>query len=152
MMMPLFAGDLASHCGVLPRRGLEFLFADFRHAFRSVHTKSHGLAEGEFEVLPNFPSKSSVKHAVDRAAVARDALPPRKATDAQIVLQVHGISKSYSRRHNGEAAISSPVLQDVSFDVAACEVLGIVGGSGSGKSTCAKILLGLLAPDRGDSQ
>jgi hypothetical protein len=30
-------------------------FADSRHAFRSVHAKSHGIVEGELEVLPDLP-------------------------------------------------------------------------------------------------
>jgi hypothetical protein len=32
----------------------EITFADSRHAFRSVHAKSHGLIEGEMEILPGL--------------------------------------------------------------------------------------------------
>src|SRR3978361_1828939 len=32
----------------------EITFADSRHAFRSVHAKSHGIIEGEMEILPGL--------------------------------------------------------------------------------------------------
>jgi ATP-binding cassette subfamily B protein len=41
------------------------------------------------------------------------------------------------------------VLRDVSFDLPAGQVLGIVGATGSGKSTIAELLLRTYDPDRG---
>jgi ABC-type multidrug transport system fused ATPase/permease subunit len=43
-----------------------------------------------------------------------------------------------------------PVLKHVSFDVAPCEVIGIVGPSGAGKSTLVQLLLRLRDPTSGD--
>ena len=40
-------------------------------------------------------------------------------------------------------------LRDISFSVDAGETLGIVGSNGSGKSTCLKLLTGILDPTRG---
>jgi ABC-2 type transport system ATP-binding protein len=40
-------------------------------------------------------------------------------------------------------------VSDISFSVAAGEVLGIVGPNGAGKTTTIKMILGLLQPDRG---
>ena len=58
------------------------------------------------------------------------------------VLQVHHLSFTYP-----DAA--QPSLRNLSFDMQQGEILGIIGGTGSGKSTLVQILLGLYQPDSG---
>ncbi|NYS60351.1 ABC transporter ATP-binding protein [Vreelandella salicampi] len=43
-------------------------------------------------------------------------------------------------------------LQDITFEVAPGEVLGVLGRNGAGKSTLLKLLNGVLIPDSGDIQ
>jgi PrtD family type I secretion system ABC transporter len=43
----------------------------------------------------------------------------------------------------------SLILKGISFDVAPGEMIGIVGPSGAGKTTLARVVAGALAPDRG---
>ena len=43
------------------------------------------------------------------------------------------------------------VLRDVSFEIAAGEVLCVMGRSGMGKSVTLKLIIGLLTPDAGTS-
>lgn len=47
------------------------------------------------------------------------------------------------------AKISNPILKNISFSVTAGSVVGIVGASASGKSTLARALLGIWAPQHG---
>ena len=56
-------------------------------------------------------------------------------------LRIAGVSHAF---HN------IPALQDVSFDVAAGQVVALLGPSGCGKSTLLRGIAGLLAPDRGE--
>lgn len=42
-----------------------------------------------------------------------------------------------------------PVLHNISFDIGAREIIGIVGPSGGGKSTLVQLLLGLRVPEEG---
>jgi spermidine/putrescine transport system ATP-binding protein len=55
-------------------------------------------------------------------------------------VEISGVSKSYG---------SSPVLQDVSLEVARGEFFALLGPSGSGKTTLLRLIGGFAEPDRG---
>ena len=57
-----------------------------------------------------------------------------------VVLRVTGLSKAF---HGVEA------VHDVSFDVAAGELVALIGPNGAGKTTCFNLVNGQLAPDVG---
>jgi putative ABC transport system ATP-binding protein len=61
------------------------------------------------------------------------------------VIQLRDIRKSY-----GHGSARTPVLRGVSFDVAAGELIALVGQSGSGKSTLLNIIGGLDTADSGE--
>jgi len=51
--------------------------------------------------------------------------------------------------NKGRNSETHRVLEDISFDLEAGEVLGILGVNGAGKSTLLSLLCGILAPDHG---
>lgn len=63
-----------------------------------------------------------------------------------VLLSVRGLSLAFRSRDASGATVMSPVLDRVSFDLAAGETLGLVGESGSGKSVTALAVMGLLDP------
>jgi peptide/nickel transport system ATP-binding protein len=66
------------------------------------------------------------------------------------LLEVIGLSKSFrARRAFGQSASEVKAVRDVSFKIAPGEVFGLAGESGSGKSTIARMILGLTAPSAG---
>lgn len=62
-------------------------------------------------------------------------------------LSVNGLVKTTPRSAAGDEG--RPILQGVSFSLQPGDALGIVGPSASGKSSLAKLLVGLWMPDRG---
>ena len=60
---------------------------------------------------------------------------------ATSALEVHSISFGYN---------AGRLLKEISFSVAAGELIALIGPNGSGKTTLLKIMLGLLAPSCGE--
>lgn len=83
-------------------------------------------------VNASTPASSKVIH--DKAGTSNKA-------SASHALDIQGLWTGYGRR---------PVLEDVTFQVDAGEVLGIIGPNGSGKTTLLKTILGLVTPWQGE--
>lgn len=74
-------------------------------------------------------------------AMAKPTLKGRNASRSEVLLELRDVHKSFGTK---------TVLQGCSFQVRRGEAVGIIGPSGTGKSTVLKVLAGLLAPDDGD--
>ncbi|KAM7272758.1 hypothetical protein ACFE04_027421 [Oxalis oulophora] len=62
-------------------------------------------------------------------------------TDSDTLVECRDVYKSFGEKH---------ILRGVSFKIRHGEAVGIIGPSGTGKSTVLKIIAGLLAPDKGE--
>ena len=67
-----------------------------------------------------------------------------------MVLSLRHVDCGYTAGGTFEKKRRQGVLHDVTFDVRNGEILGLVGESGTGKSTLAKTILGMVKPDRGE--
>ncbi|GMH11402.1 hypothetical protein Nepgr_013243 [Nepenthes gracilis] len=61
--------------------------------------------------------------------------------ESDVLIECRNVYKSFGKKH---------ILKGVSFKIRHGEAVGIIGTSGTGKSTILKIIAGLLAPDKGD--
>jgi oligopeptide/dipeptide ABC transporter ATP-binding protein len=66
------------------------------------------------------------------------------------LLSVRNLRKDFPVHLGFRRRASVSAVDDVSFDVDAGETLGIVGESGCGKSTTARLIVGLVKPDAGE--
>ncbi len=69
--------------------------------------------------------------------------------DSKLVLELHNVCGGYRSGGLFGGRSYNEVIHDVSFDVRHGEILGLVGESGTGKSTLSKMILGLLTPESG---
>jgi peptide/nickel transport system ATP-binding protein len=84
--------------------------------------------------------------AVERLAPIADLGGP-----AQPLLDVRGLTKHFVRGGGVlKKGATVRAVDDVTFSIAKGEVLGMAGESGCGKSTLARLLTGLISPDRGE--
>ena len=66
-----------------------------------------------------------------------------------LVLSVSHVSGGYHEGGRFRKGTYHEVLHDVTFDVRHGEILGLVGESGTGKSTLSRAILGMIRPDQG---
>ncbi len=105
------------------------------------------LAEGE-RLVPLREIKAEAGH-----LMAEKAPWPEDADAAGPLLSVKQLSKSFQIRKGSyfgkQQARTVVAVEDVSFDIARGECLGLVGESGCGKTTTSKMIMRALTPDGG---
>lgn len=70
-----------------------------------------------------------------------------KSNFEETILKVDKLSVSFSQKQFLRKRLITPAVRNISFDLGEGEILGLVGRSGSGKSSIAKALAGLIAFD-----
>ena len=64
---------------------------------------------------------------------------PLTAPDPDVLIELAGVHKSFGAK---------PILKGANIAIRRGEAVGIIGGSGTGKSTTLRLMAGLLAPDK----
>jgi peptide/nickel transport system ATP-binding protein len=142
------------HGKVVESGALEDIFRDPRHPYLKALMRAvprFNMAPGE-RLTPIREVQSSTVRltAGRRPAGEADA----QGAQAQPLLRVRNLVKKFETRKTSmfgrKLAGAVRAVDDVSFDVARGECLGLVGESGCGKTTTAKMLLRSVTPDSGE--
>ncbi|MBN2392012.1 MAG: ABC transporter ATP-binding protein [Anaerolineae bacterium] len=119
---------------------MEGPLSTIQHRISDLQRASAGIARVE-EVLHTKPA------VIEHHQPIRD-LPRGPATVAveNVSFQYNDVSNESCGRSPDRA---TSVLHDISFDLAPGQVLGVLGRTGSGKTTLSRLLFRLYAPDQG---
>ena len=82
-------------------------------------------------------------------AAPHEASPPPAGGAPQPICRLEGVSKRYRTQKLLAGAGETMAIREVSFEIGEGESVGLVGETGSGKTTLARCLLGLIRPDAG---
>lgn len=108
-----------------------------------------------FRILPSVVRAQSVTLLlIGNEPTARDGLPNRKAlkSDNQILVSSNAekdIAVSFKDVSFNYASNEMPTVTNISFEIPRGSQCAIVGSSGSGKTTIADLILGLISPTSG---
>ena len=138
LIMVLMLQDGSSLSSILPTLGV-FAFASLR-MFPAVQQIYHSLTQ--------LRSSAPVLEAIHRDITeTAGAAPPGRASSEVLHLRGHlelaAVDYAYPLAER-------PVLNGLSLTIPARTTVGIVGGTGAGKTTAVDVMLGLLTPQAGE--
>jgi subfamily B ATP-binding cassette protein MsbA len=126
---------LGDHLGLTPGD-----LAAFGAALATTYRPVRSLAKGWATWMDALPAAERFFDVLDTPLEVEDADDAVAMGPVQQGISLRGVTFSYG---------AEPVLQDVSFEVAAGEVVALVGRTGAGKSTLVDLLLRFYDPDAG---
>lgn len=122
-----------------------------RYADRLVVLRGGRVVQGE---TPDAPGIALMHVRAQKPAPTADPIeaPAALPTDDEAILAFEHVSKDFhshrTARSLGERR--QPALRNISFRLRAGEKLGLVGESGAGKSTIARLAMGLIEAESGE--
>ena len=109
------------------------------------------MEQGSADQIINRPTHAYTKRLMDAVRptpVAGMGEIVGKEHDRDVPsIEVNHMTAGYGKIENGEPAVT--ILRDVNVSVKNAHVVGVIGESGCGKSTMARVMAGLLPPSKG---
>ena len=106
----------------------------------TVMNEARVIAEGPVEAVRNDPQVQEVYLGRGRDMLVASAAHAPAGGARSPIVSVAGINTFYGKSH---------ILHDVSLELRAGEVVGLLGRNGAGKSSTLKSMMGLVPPARG---
>jgi ATP-binding cassette subfamily B protein len=140
------AGDLVALFEYLQMLIWPLMGAGFTVNMIQRGAASLGRVNGILDTVPSIRPPASPR----RPPGVPAGIPPAAVLPAPVpALEIRGLTFSYGGPPDGSPACPPPALQDISLTVARGEWLGIMGRTGSGKTTLIKTLTRTVDPPAG---
>ncbi|KAK9832179.1 hypothetical protein WJX74_001889 [Apatococcus lobatus] len=102
----------------------------------------HPVSEAEQDGYELAHQVARSGNGVEASTSGRSATSGRPAeAEGEVLMELHNVHKSFG---------SKRILQGATIKIRRGDAVGIIGASGTGKSTTLRLMAGLLAPDKGD--
>jgi len=111
--------------------------------FMRISPRISALQESYHQIVLNIPAFEAMQRLQRECAAARELAPVAARLPLAREITIADVTFAYAE---GGAA----QLQNASFRIPAGEITAFIGASGSGKSTAADLILGLIEPDSGE--
>lgn len=105
------------------------------------------VEEGDVQKIFYQPEHPYTQQLVEKAREVMSMAEKKQETD--LLLQAENVGCTFRERFSWRKAVQREVLRQITFSVYHGETFGLVGESGCGKTTLAKILTGILPPSAG---
>ena len=129
---------------IVEQDSVENIFTRPQHPYTKALLACHPELYDKTQKLP------VVSDFLEKENVIIEQIPPFKVYD-EVILSIQDVSVSYPVKKNmlGKITQYNHAVKHVSFDVYKGETVGLVGGSGCGKTTLGRAVLGLVKTDNG---
>ncbi len=109
----------------------------FMEYYAHLFTNIMQITDSNLKLQDDIPSLNRVLEILDKTVVEK-----RKVKDLEGTISIQNVSFQYYEEQE-------PVLKNLNLDIMPQEHIAIVGHSGCGKTTLAKLLVGLYSPQEG---
>lgn len=126
--------------------GVVRMTADYVYVMRKGVIVEHGPLEQIFD-NPHTDYTRELINAIP--PLYGSSVKDQPVSSEAPLVKLEGVSKTFTRRHLLRASDHTHAVRDVSIDIPRGEIFGLAGESGSGKTTVARMVMGMMGATSG---
>lgn len=100
--------------------------------------------------MEEIRSQANTAPIVKASTVAEKSVTANVPTNNECILALKNICGGYTKKRLFRKGIYREIISDISFEIKRGQIMGLVGESGTGKTTLAKMILGMEKQHSGD--